>query len=136
MKKSNVFTKVRPIICSVCGKDLLQDMDNAVVIFTRNTDDKIESVYSCCRNPCDLKCQSMIGKETEWVDLKDYANPQIYFRKIIAIMNAMNRKKLFENEEVFEAYKNILISMYPYVSRDIDREEKMKANIDGSMPVH
>ncbi len=137
MKKSNVYGEARPIKCSVCGKDLMEDMGMSMVNIIQNIEtDKIVSVRPCCKRQCDhiISKDAKNGEISGWKDLSDFTNPYLYLKHILSVMNNMYSGKGFENQEAFESYKNLIIDMYPYVTRNMDEEEKRAVQIDSIIP--
>jgi len=137
MRKSNVFDDSEDIRCCVCGKNLMGDVDASMVNIIQNTSTgKIISVCPCCKGMCDQKIEYSV-KENElsgWKDLSTFTNPYLYLKHIMSVMNSMNCGEGFENETAFKAYKDLLIKMYPYVTRNMDSNEEREVELDNMMP--
>lgn len=110
----------------------MKDIDASLVNIVQDIDtNKINAVHMCCKGKCDYIIQNSTGenKISAWKDLKDFTNPYLYLKHIMAVLNSMNKGEGFENEEAFQAYKNLLIKMYPYVSRNMNEKEKQAISI-------
>lgn len=126
MKRSNVFNDESNVACKVCGKNLLDDVENSLVNIVQNTKThKIVSVTPCCKGKCDqrMQLQAGINEVSGWKDLKEFTNPYLYLKHIMSVMNSMAQGYGFENAEAFENYKALLIQLYPYIARDMEKDE-------------
>lgn len=136
MKKSNIFDKTEDVVCSVCGKNLLEDPDMALLNIILNEDNKIVHVKPCCKGDCDHKISRMVkdDESSGWKDIKDFTNPYLYMKHLMSVLNSMFDGKGFENKEAFENYKKFVLSMYPYVTRNLTDEDKEQIKIDNMVP--
>lgn len=137
MKMSNIYPNEVEIKCSVCGKNLMEDPGMSMVNIIENLDtQKIVRVKPCCKGACD-KIVEKTAKSRElsgWKDLSDFLNPYLYIKHIMSVFNSMNDGKGFENVEAFEDYKQFLLNVYPYVTRDLSDKEKQDAVMSNLMP--
>lgn len=137
MKKSNVFSSESEIKCSVCGKNLMDEPEMALVNIIQNMQtNKIVYVKPCCKGACDKQIERMAkqGELSGWKDLTDMLNPYLYMKHIMSVMNSMDEGEGFENKEAFEDYKTLLLNLYPYIARDISEEEKRTVIISNALP--
>ncbi len=137
MKKSNVFSNPRTINCSVCGKDLMEDPGLSLVNIIQNIQTKkIICVKPCCKGKCDKIVSGNVkqGEVSGWKDFSDFTNPYLYLKHVMSVLNSMYAGEGFENEQAFEDYKNFLIDMYPYVTRELSEDEIRAAVLDNAIP--
>ncbi|EXG86207.1 hypothetical protein K413DRAFT_3031 [Clostridium sp. ASBs410] len=129
MQRSNLFKNEEELVCEVCGKKLMDDANKSLINVIKNVETKkIVAMYPCCKCECDHIIRNKTKKDeiSQWIDLRDLTNPYLYIKNIMAAMNNMYEGKGFENEEVFGTYKRIMLSMYPYVTRDsTDKENEL-----------
>lgn len=133
MKKSNVFDENNEINCAICGKNLIDNINNSMVNVIINTDtNKIVSVIPCCKGECDDKITSDLNTNevSNWQEFSHFTNPYLYLKNFISAMNLIVDNKGFDNKKAFKDYQSILINMYPYVSRDLTEKEISSANSD------
>ena len=64
MEKSNVFSNDEIIRCTVCGKDLMEDIKMSMVQIITDENDEIVRVITCFKGKCDQILQYEI-KESE-----------------------------------------------------------------------
>lgn len=137
MKKSNVFTNPKDVKCVVCGKNLIDDIDMSLVNIIQNMEThKIVKVCPCCKGSCDDKIERT-AKENEisgWKDISDFTNPFLYIKHIMSVMNSMHNGNGFDNQAAFEDYKDLVLKMYPYVTRDMEEKENKRAILDNQFP--
>ena len=121
MEKSNVFSNDEIIRCTVCGKDLMDDIKMSMVQIITDENDKIVRVIPCCKGKCDQILQDEI-KESEgngFRDLSTFINPYLYINNIMQMMDRMFEGKGFANQEAFNAYSDLILNCYQYVSRNL-----------------
>ena len=133
MKKSNVFDENNEIKCAICGKNLIDNINNSMVnIITKTDTNKIASVIPCCKGKCDNKITSNINTNevSNWQEFSTFTNPYLYIKNFISAMNLIVDNKGFDNRKAFEDYRSLLINTYPYVSRDLTEKEIDSSNSD------
>lgn len=82
--------------------------------------------YSLLQGKCDQILQDEI-KESEgngFRDLITFVNPYLYINNIMQMMDRMFEGKGFANQEAFNAYSDLILNCYQYVSRNLSEEEK------------
>ncbi|MCH1982469.1 hypothetical protein MCG98_07810 [Ruminococcus sp. OA3] len=136
MKKSNVFEDNGQIICSVCGKKVMDNPEEALLNIISNRENKMVSIAGCCKGKCDsiVSAGAPKGCLAGWKDIINFTNPYLYIKHIMSVFNSMADGKGFENRKAFEEYKRFLLLMYPYVTRDMTDQETHKAQIDDMLP--
>lgn len=137
MDRSNVFKDFVDVKCSVCGKALMDDPEMSMVNIIQNVETrKIVHIKPCCKGNCD-KIISKVAKKGEisgWKDLTDFLNPYLYMRHVMAVLNSMHEGCGFDNSEAFEDYKNLVLNVYPYITRNMTDDEKEAAISEVQMP--
>ena len=137
MEKSNVYSSNTEIKCSICGKDLMEQPEMSLVNIIQNLDtNKIVSVKPCCKGKCDQIIEGTAKRRelSGWKDLTDFMNPYLYMQHIMSVMNSMQKAEGFENQDAYEEYKNLLLNMYPYITRNLSEEEKEEAIMSNAFP--
>ena len=137
MLRSNIFENEEELVCEVCGKNLMDNIDMSLINIIQNVEtSKIVAMKPCCKGKCDeiIRYSAQNGEVSVWKDLKDFSNPYLYIRHVMAVMNSMYHGKGFENRVVFEEYKKIVLKMYPYITRNSSRAEDRRSAIDDALP--
>lgn len=126
MIRSNVFADLEEIRCSLCGKNLSKVPSMGIVVGLRNIEKgTFTDVRVCCKNTCFQSIMATMN-ENEIIttqDLLDLMNPEIYMKTLMKSMNGFYKGKCVESERVFEDYKYLMLSIYPYVSRNLSEAE-------------
>jgi hypothetical protein len=136
MKASNIFSEPEELVCHNCGKNLLENVNLSMVLIVRNEKDQIIAVKPCCKKKCDNQLRDCYkGLDTNgWKELSDFLNPYTYMKHIVAVMNSMFEKELFADESAFYSYKDLILSCYQYIARDMTEAEKDDASIAEALP--
>jgi hypothetical protein len=135
MKRSNVFSNSKELTCKVCGKSLFEKPGMSMINIIMNTEtDKIVSVVPCCKGKCDKSIKANKNEVSGWKDLIDFTNPYLFIKHVMSVFNSMYDGEGFENKEAFEEYKDLLLTIYPYVTRDLTDEENESAILANAMP--
>lgn len=123
--------------CDVCGENLLEDPEKANIVFIENYErNHIENVYVVCKGNCDcqVKPPARSGQIDTWIDLRDFFNPLIYLRKLLALINKMQEIPGFMSDQAQKRVIDILISTYPYIARKVSDEEISRDSILANLP--
>lgn len=129
---AELFSETPELSCLYCGKSLLHpEPSGIVVIWTtshNNTDDKerTEHVYWCCKGQCDETLNRKYDKDDltdGWEDIPDLIIPLTYIRWIIVTFNEFHEGMTY-SDEAFKRLKELLVNLFPLVSRDMTTEEK------------
>lgn len=136
MEKAKVFYNSETVKCANCGKDLFKDVSLSMVQLVVNDKDMITRVVPCCKGECDRRLERLLNRDEidGWKDFEIFINPYLFLKHITSIMNRMYEGRGFENKEAFENYKNLVISCYPYVARNMTETEIKSARIDEMIP--
>lgn len=131
MKKANY--EADEIVCSHCGKKLMENVGMSMISIVSNNDGKVVAFNPCCKGACD-KALKIKGMSNDWKELGELANPYGYLKYFMAVLNNEHEGGVFANEESFDNFKSLMISLYPYVTRDLTESEIESANFMQSMP--
>lgn len=136
---SNVFSKLDPIECEYCHKNLLLDTSHGNFIMMRKnlgdnekglpiTEDKYSKLVFACKEHDRIVTEKYWkeGYFDEWGDIDDLCNPYLWIRKVMAFVNDIKNENDM-TEEVFEKFKDMLLKTYPYVCRHLTSKEKERA---------
>ncbi len=136
MQASNIFDKIEPVKCVLCGKNLINDIGLSMVQIRTDDSGKITKVIPCCKGECDRKLKSdMDNNEHDgWKDLSEFTNPFLFMKHIMSVINSMYDKEGFANKEAFETYKELVLNCYPYVTRNLTDTEAQTAKYDAMLP--
>jgi hypothetical protein len=70
-----------------------------------------------------------------WEDISDLVIPIAYVRWIVAMLNEYQRGKS-HSDSAFEKCRQLLLNLYPLVSRDMTEEERKRISELGVIPAH
>lgn len=128
-----LLAEYQPLRCAVCGKDLLKDKSNGIILFERKFDSRqIENVIPVCRGNCDHAYEAFLrekGYLCGWDSIEDLTLPTIYLKRQLAILNNLfysNPAEQFSNDGI-EAYKTVLIALSQLALRECTEEERERA---------
>ena len=130
-KPAKLFSEDPELNCKHCGKSLLfPEPSGIVVIWSELKEDystgNFLSVYWCCKGGCDSALERRHyrkGVTDGWEDIPDLIAPVAYLRWFITVLNEQN-SGLKYSDEAFDAMKDLLINLFPLVSRDLTLAEK------------
>jgi hypothetical protein len=128
VKRNNMYSKHEELNCKHCGADVLQDINNSIVVIHQEGN-TVTHVFPCCKGACDDALGSLSG----WKELKDFTNPYLYLKHVMAVLNNMHEGMEF-TDEAFEGYKQVLIKTAPYVFRDMGDDEMGDAALSNILP--
>lgn len=127
-KPVRIFSDDPELKCEYCGTDLLNDGNhgNYIVFKSSNDDGKFASIkYACKEHNSKVteiaKLQNLI--DCGWDDVDDLLIPTIWIKKLMAFMNELYESRESINEEYFDNVKNLFLNTFPYVTREMSKEE-------------
>lgn len=128
-----MYENQEALVCANCGKNLFEDIEMSIVVFVRdrNTGDIVD-IYTCCKGECDKILKNARARRIGvdgWKDLSDFVNPTLFLKHIMSMMNNMHEGVKIK-DEAFENYKNLILSVAPYVMREPSEKEKKEAIYD------
>lgn len=135
---SVIFGKYEPLQCSCCGKDLLKDLKNSIIVFLEDMDkSECVDVFVCCKGECykELVNQKRIQNYLDsWEDLDDLAIPMWFMRNIMSLINNIRSEKMRFSDDAFNKLKIILLQLSQYVVRKESSKEKERIKELLSLP--
>lgn len=136
MKKSNIFREESIVSCKNCGKNLLNDVHKSMIIIPTNEKGMIIDIIPCCKGECDDILSRNLDKRVSsgWKEFSEFVNPYLYLKHIIAVLNNQYEGLGFDNKNALENYKNLIISCYPYICRDLEDKDIQEATHSEMFP--
>lgn len=146
-RPAKIFADFPRLFCEYCGTDitpekgtkgLWEEGSGILVAWERRLEGglrKTEHVYWCCKGNCDhvLKGKySKAGLIDGWEDLPDLTIPLIYVKFVMAVINELHEGHQY-SEDSLEKVKNLILALYPYVSRNATAAEEER--IDGLLRI-
>ena len=128
MQINNMFNNYEELNCKSCGTDVLKDVKNSIVVFNE-VNNKIISVYACCKGECD----NTLGSPSGWRELYEFTNPYLHLKHTISVLNNLHDGLKFEDEAI-EGYKDVILRTSPFVYRDMEGNEKESASMFNMLP--
>ncbi len=135
-KPEKFFWKYPELLCDYCGKNLLEPKKSGIVAIWEKLYDhrenidhnEIVDIYCCCKGNCDriLKKQFYTKhKHTVdgWEDIPDICIPTIYCKWLVSTLHELKGKAKY-SEQAFKKNLNILLAIFPYISRELTDKEK------------
>ena len=135
-KPERFFWGFPVLLCDYCGENLLEpDKKGIVVIWEKLSDhrndvniNEVVDIYCCCKGNCDRVLKNRYyashkGVVDGWEDIPDICIPTIYSKWLISTLHELNGKAKYSTE-AFEKTLNILLSIFPYISRELTDKEK------------
>lgn len=138
---AQLFSAPVSLNCKHCGNQLLnKDARGIVVSWRRYVDEgsadhrkHIEATYWCCKGNCDAALKHTFRQQLPhcvdvWEDIPDLMIPTVFIRWAMAMLNQL-RDGYTYSDQAFEANKELLLNIYPYVCRHLTSQEQER--IDG-----
>ena len=139
---SNVFSNGEILSCAKCGKNLLENrtgniaFEKDVHYYNLNGKTRYINVFCTCK-----ECNSSLeegprsrGNYTSWLDISDVMIPYEYLKSVFALMNNCRTENVEVSDTAYEQYKNILLAIAPYVTRNMDPDELERESILAQLP--
>ena len=85
-------------------------------------------VHWSCKGICDdLVSRRVMGRHSYtlvpfWEDIPDFCIPLIYLKYVVGHLNRIREGESW-SDEAFEKFKTLLITVYPFVVRDVSGSE-------------
>lgn len=141
--KSQIFSDTSGLKCLHCGEDVTEGNKGIVVSWENYKElgeghpkKHIKSFYWCCRGACDraLKpAHTEPGYIDKWQDIHDLRIPTIYIRWVMATLNQIYGEYVY-SEQAFEATKEALLELFPYIARNLTTSEVERITDLGAIP--
>ncbi|MGP1677270.1 MAG: restriction endonuclease [Burkholderiales bacterium] len=130
---ANLFNEAPTLTCVYCGKSLLHPKPHGIVVIwsTRSRDEKslkerTEHLYWCCKGQCDRALNQQYYREgitDGWEDIPDLIIPLSYVRWVMVTLNQLHGGVTY-SDEVLKNMKDLLLNLFPLVSRDMTGDER------------
>ncbi len=130
---AKIFTEEPELSCSYCGTSLLSPEPQGIVVAwtTMPENGKLnnahtEHLYWCCKGNCDVVLGAHYrqrGLTDGWEDIPDLIIPTVYIRWVMVTLNQLQGGVTF-SKEAFARSKQLLVNLFPLVSRHLTAEEK------------
>ena len=141
--KAKIFSDTSGLKCAYCGDDITEGQKGIVVSWERyKTVDKtgprrdVKSLYCCCKGNCDHQLKQKYATTDyidKWEDIHDLRIPTVYIRWIMGTMNQLNGDCTY-SPEAFNAEKEMLLELFPYVARNLTMQELDRLEVLGDIP--
>jgi len=142
-KPAQIFAEPSSLLCKHCGEDITEGRKGIVVEWSKNKEREdgshfkhINEVYWCCKGGCDRLLREErrgSGYIDGWEDIFDLRVPTMYIRWVMALLNQINGEYEYSTE-AFEAQKALLLSLFPYISRNLTKKEVQRVMNLGLIP--
>lgn len=141
--KAQIFSDTSGLKCLYCNADITEGDKGIVVSWQKYKDQEeglpekhIKYFYWCCKGECDhaLKpAHSNPGYIDKWEDIHDLRIPLMYIRCVMATLNQQHTGHVY-SEQAFEAIKEMLLELFPYVARNLTECEIERVKDLGAIP--
>jgi hypothetical protein len=140
---AKIFRDEPELRCAYCSKSLLTPKPHGIVVVWTLLWDKestkkelTEYVYWCCKGKCDNALKSRYynkGLIDRWEDIQDLVIPIAYIRWVMVMLNELHSRATY-SKEALENSKELLLNLFPLVSRDMTDAEKDRIKSLGMIP--
>lgn len=140
---AQIFSDDAPFKCLRCGSVLDRDHRGIVACWQKYEDrgerkvKLIKDYYTCCGGECDRILQMEYlaeGYVSAWSELRDYFNPTLFLKAVMGFYNELSDKDVEYTQEAFENHKEVIITAFPYVARNLTKYEAERVNNLGMVP--
>lgn len=138
-KPAEVFSDDPSLQCEVCNKRLLGEGERGEGVITlwysiltiqAQRKKHYEHIYWTCKRHCDRamkrRTESNMGGRRGltdgWEDISDLTMPTVFIKWVMTIFNQLRDGTTY-SDDAFDSIKLFLLSVYPYVCRDLTDDE-------------
>ena len=111
---NGIFNRYLALKCDCCGKDLLSDLCEGIVVWIYDIEDGVR-VYRDCyiahKGECDEKLTNQKNANDHFVEsaeLSDFANPNFYRQHVLDIINRLSSSEYKYEDKALSKEKLIL----------------------------
>lgn len=136
-KPEKYFWKYPDLNCDYCGKNLLEPKKSGIVAiwevlneYRKDEDiNEVVDIYCCCKGNCDAMLKNKFYAKFEqhaidgWEDIPDICIPTIYLKWLNSIFHELHARAKY-SEDAFKKMKNIMLAVFPYISRELTDKER------------
>lgn len=131
MKKKfvTIFSDDPVLSCECCGKNLLQSQEGNFIVLKNQSDNKFARIKYACKEHDETVTKQALSEglgDAGWDDIDDLLIPVVWVKKLMAFMNELYDSRDKITEEYFDNVKKMFLNTFPYVSRDMTKEEWMR----------
>ena len=142
---AQIFAEHSRLFCKNCSEDITEGQRGIVVEWSKFKEREdgthyrhVKEIYWCCRGKrgCDhilVDQRRGDGYNDEWEDIFDLRIPTMYIRRVMASLNQIYGEYEY-TPEAFEASKELLITLFPYVARNLTQKEVQRVMDLGIIP--
>lgn len=123
---AGLYKKYHPLVCTICGKDVLENDGILVLVKDTGTETWISGVQVCCRGECEEKLrEKRLGKNEIDIPLAlaDLKNPLLYLRYLTGVMDRLYEGVAIERE-AYKRLKLVMLHIAQLVMREMTEEER------------
>jgi hypothetical protein len=141
--KAQIFSGTNGLRCANCGEDISEGRKGIVVSWEKFRDLEdgsreryVKYFYWCCRGECDRHLKPRFSEPEyidKWEDIHDLRIPTIYIRWVMGLLNHIYSDYQY-SPQAFEAQKEMLLELFPYVSRNLTMKEVERISALGAIP--
>ena len=142
---AQLFSDQASLECHVCQKDLLEQDDKGIITLWQplksgdfSRPDAFECIHWTCRGHCDDVLRIRKRKDgliDGWEDIADVMMPTIFIKWVISVLNEQ-RTGVTYSDEAFDALKQFLLVLFPYVSRHLSETDKERMRSLAQIPAY
>ena len=145
-KPVNMFPDELRVPCDYCQKNLLENPEAGIIAYLEEksrfhssgepTPPHYHDMYFSCKGDCDRALQAQYENAGfyagGWNDIHDFTIPTQYLIKLMAFINGIKDNE-FE-PALIDKMKSFLVSLFPYIAREMTQEEKERSDVLQSLP--
>jgi hypothetical protein len=144
-RPANVFSQPEPLVCEVCGTNLLLPKPSGIFVLWQKYDgsshhhEEFVDVHWCCKGNCDQVLERrMYNKHGSdildtWEDIPDMCVPLVYLKRLMGLFNGFQDKDKW-SPDAFKKLKTLLVAIYPHIVRDASPDEMERIQELSSIP--
>lgn len=125
-KPVKIFSDEPALNCEFCGRNLLEEGIKGNFIVFKNNDGKFACIKFACKEHDSIVTKKEISQNLNysgWDDIDDMLIPTIWIKKLMAFMNELYSSRESISNEYFEDVKKLFLNTFPYVTREMSKEE-------------
>jgi hypothetical protein len=140
-----LFDEEPHLLCANCGNDLLKPEPHGIIViwhrYVRPDEEEegernVEELYWCCKGDCDRHLKNMRKRDDlldGWEDVSDLVMPVVFIRWVIVTLNQLQAGRVY-SLQAFEKEKELLLNVFPLVSRHLTSAEKDRIRMLQTIP--
>lgn len=131
---AKIFNERPSLECDYCHCNLLDKKKDGVFVLLYEDNFPLVNadMYIACKGNCDRALKKQYRKnglmDNGWNDISDLKNPSLWISRLMAFMNGMFYKHDL-SETAYEKMKHMFLNTYPYIARNMTKEEQERLSI-------